>query len=276
MAPNSSTSLSKTTTAARTRWPSTPPSPPIPASPPTYAASSPVSTVLSFSLPRTAPVFTRTLSSMIFLPVSATPLCHRLKIGARTWFPSVADDYFRKCLDKGRKTTSALLGFCVSGVQIRDDRGILWRPSHGNIHQFTASDVRRTLRRFVSSNPTSDCEPNCAFASAVYSGSEGLLAQLLELKAWFENQTLFHFYSTSVLAAYDNDDCDDGQFQGRPRLRLIDFAHVLDSDGVIDHNFLGGICSLIKFISEIFSERIEEDSNSDSVRELEQDRSSSL
>ncbi|PKA56926.1 Inositol polyphosphate multikinase beta [Apostasia shenzhenica] len=172
-----------------------------------------------------------------------------LKIGARTWFPSASDDYFRKCLDKDRKTTSALLGFRVSGVQIRDYGGILWRPSHANVHQFTASDVRRTLRRFVSSNPTSDCEPDCAFASAVYGGSEGVLAQLLELKAWFEDQTLFHFYSTSVLVAYDN--CDHGQSQGRPRVRLVDFAHVLEGDGVIDHNFLGGICSLIKFIYEI-------------------------
>ncbi|KAF4354917.1 hypothetical protein F8388_013866 [Cannabis sativa] len=34
-------------------------------------------------------------------------------------------------------------------------------------------------------------------------------------------------------------------------IKLIDFAHVVDGQGVIDHNFLGGLCSLIKFVSEI-------------------------
>ncbi|MED6133004.1 inositol polyphosphate multikinase [Stylosanthes scabra] len=34
-------------------------------------------------------------------------------------------------------------------------------------------------------------------------------------------------------------------------VKLVDFAHVVDAEGVIDHNFLGGLCSLIKFISDV-------------------------
>ncbi|KAH0466667.1 hypothetical protein IEQ34_003905 [Dendrobium chrysotoxum] len=176
-----------------------------------------------------------------------------LKIGSRTWFPSAPEDYFRKCLAKDRKSTSALLGFRISGLQVNDE-DCKWRPSHDEVRRFNAKDVCRILRRFVSSDPASECEPNCAFASAVYGGAEGVLAQLLELKAWFEEQTLFHFYSASILVSYDNDDSEDGRRPNRARVRLVDFAHVLDGNGVIDHNFLGGLCSLIKFISNILKD----------------------
>lgn len=39
----------------------------------------------------------------------------------------------------------------------------------------------------------------------------------------------------------------------RAEIKLIDFAHVVEGQGVIDHNFLGGLCSLIKFISEVLT-----------------------
>ncbi|XP_010942325.1 inositol polyphosphate multikinase IPK2 [Elaeis guineensis] len=179
-----------------------------------------------------------------------------LKIGARTWYPSAPDDYFHKCLKKDRDSTSLALGFRVSGVRIHQggDAG-LWQPDRDAIRRFTAKDVRRTLRQFGSSNPASDSDPpDCAFASMVYGGSNGILAQLLELKAWFEDQTLFHFYSASVLMMYETKVVEAGRAGGGIRVRLVDFAHVMEGNGVIDHNFLGGLCSLIKFISEILTD----------------------
>ncbi|XP_020591379.1 inositol polyphosphate multikinase beta-like [Phalaenopsis equestris] len=178
-----------------------------------------------------------------------------LKIGSRTWFPSAPEDYFRKCLAKDRETTSALIGFRISGLQINNNDCSFWRPSHDVVRRFTdKDDVCCVLRRFVSSNLASDCKPDCAFASAVYGGSEGVLAQLRELKAWFEDQTLFQFYSASILVAYDGGGSEDDRGPGRARVRLVDFAHVLEGNGVIDHNFLGGLCSLIKFISDILND----------------------
>ncbi|XP_026665408.2 inositol polyphosphate multikinase beta-like [Phoenix dactylifera] len=179
-----------------------------------------------------------------------------LKIGARTWYPSASDEYFRKCLKKDRDSTSLALGFRVSGVRIHQggDAGF-WQPDRDAIRRFTAKDVRRTLRQFVSSNPSSDADPpDCAFASTVYGGSNGVLAQLLELKAWFEDQTLFHFYSASVLVMYEMEEVEAGRAGGEVRVKLVDFAHVMEGNGIIDHNFLGGLCSLIKFISEILTD----------------------
>ncbi|BBH03476.1 hypothetical protein Prudu_014366 [Prunus dulcis] len=64
------------------------------------------------------------------------------------------------------------------------------------------------LRKFVSSNPStdSDIKPDCSFASTVYGGPAGILAQLLELKSWSEEQTIFHFYSCSVLMVYEKEE----------------------------------------------------------------------
>ncbi|KAJ0971986.1 hypothetical protein J5N97_019945 [Dioscorea zingiberensis] len=169
-----------------------------------------------------------------------------LKIGACTWAPNSPDNYLMKCLRKDRETTSLTLGFRISGLRVNTASGF-YNPDKNQVKSYTSSDVKRVLKKFVSSNPDSSSDPDCAYVAVVYGGSEGLLAQLLELKAWFEDQTLYHFYSVSVLAGYARDEV--GRI--RPLVSLVDFAHVVEGDGVIDHNFLGGLCSLIKFISEI-------------------------
>uniref|UniRef100_A0A7N0TFP6 Inositol polyphosphate multikinase n=1 Tax=Kalanchoe fedtschenkoi TaxID=63787 RepID=A0A7N0TFP6_KALFE len=178
-----------------------------------------------------------------------------VKIGSRTWYPQATDKYIEKCLKKDRETTSSQLGFRISGLQIfRNKESGFWKPEKRGVLSYTAMEVRLVLRKFVSSNidPELISELDCSYASAVYGGSSGILAQLLDLKAWFEDQTIFHFNSCSILMMYDK----EALFRGKKLkadIKLIDFAHVIDGEGVIDHNFLGGLCSLIKFISEILT-----------------------
>ncbi|KAI8529310.1 hypothetical protein RHMOL_Rhmol12G0215500 [Rhododendron molle] len=178
-----------------------------------------------------------------------------IKIGARTWPAQASEDYIAKCLERDRETTSVSLGFLITGFQMYGSKESgFWKPHKKFFHGFSTDDVRLVLRKFVSSNASGDfdVDPDCAFASIVYGGSNGILAQLLDLKAWFEDQTLFHFYSCSVLLIYEKELALDGSSSGA-EVKLVDFAHVVDGKGVIDHNFLGGLCSLIKFISEILT-----------------------
>ncbi|XP_015888363.3 inositol polyphosphate multikinase beta [Ziziphus jujuba] len=178
-----------------------------------------------------------------------------IKIGSRTWYLEASEDYISKCLKKDRETTSLPLGFRISGLQIYGSKESgVWKPDKKYLKNFTADDVRLVLRKFVSSNSLEDSgkEPDCSFASTVYGGSTGILAQLLELKAWFEEQTIYHFYSSSVLIVYEKESILKGMSSGAT-VKLVDFAHVIEGNGVIDHNFLGGLCSLIKFISEILT-----------------------
>lgn len=176
-----------------------------------------------------------------------------IKIGSRTWYPEASEEYIQKCFKKDRESTSPALGFRISGLQVHGSKESgFWKPDKKLIQNFTAKDVRLVLRKFVSSNTSADSgtDPDCSFASTVYGGSAGILAQLLELKEWFEDQTIFHFYSCSVLMVYDKESVSEGRSSGA-EVRLVDFAHVVEGKGIIDHNFLGGLCSFIKFISEI-------------------------
>ncbi|XP_074286346.1 inositol polyphosphate multikinase beta-like [Silene latifolia] len=180
-----------------------------------------------------------------------------VKIGSRTWYPQAPDEYFQKCLKKDMDTSTVPLGFRVSGLQIyraQDSDPGYWKPSKKVTQRYTADEVKLVLRKFVSSNQSTEVnnDPDSAYASNVYGGSSGILAQLMELKSWFEDQTTYHFYSCSILIAYDKESTMKGASLG-PAFKLIDFAHVIDGNGVIDHNFLGGLCSLIKFISEILT-----------------------
>lgn len=178
-----------------------------------------------------------------------------IKIGSRTWYPQAPEDYIQRCLKKDRETSSLSLGFRISGLQVHGNKELgHWKPERKVVQKLTADEVRLALRKFVSSNSSADpyVVPDSLFASSVYGGSSGILAQLLELKAWFEDQSIYHFNSCSVLIVYEKESVLKGGPSGA-QVKLIDFAHVVEGNGVIDHNFLGGVCSLIKFISEILT-----------------------
>lgn len=154
------------------------------------------------------------------------------KVGARTWGPHDEDWYFSKCLEKDRNSTSVALGFRVSGLKIEKGELGVYIPRKDEVKRFGVADVRRILREFGA-------------------GGDGivmqkLLGQLNQLKCWFEEQTIWHFYSASVLIIYEK-----GKMV---RVKMVDFAHVSDGNGVIDHNFLGGLCSLINFVKEVVEE----------------------
>ncbi|KAF5732258.1 hypothetical protein HS088_TW18G00950 [Tripterygium wilfordii] len=184
------------------------------------------------------------------------PAIMDIKIGSRTWYPQSSEDYIKRCLQKDKQTTSLPLGFRISGLQLPASKeSELWKPAKKVVQGYNVDDVKLVIRKFVPSNSSanSDLDPDCSFASSVYGGSSGILSQLLELKEWFEDQTLYHFNSCSVLMFYDRDSVLKGGNSGA-EIKLIDFAHVVEGRGVIDHNFLGGLCSLIKFISDILTE----------------------
>lgn len=153
------------------------------------------------------------------------PFIMDVKIGSRTWYLQASEDYIEKYIRKDRESSSPSLGFRIAGFQIYVDKEIgYWKPDRRVTQRYTADEVRLVLKKFVSSNQSLelDKDPDCAFASSVYGGASGILAQLQKLKSWFEDQTFYHFNSCSVVMIYDKESV-----------------------------LKGGLCSLIKFISDI-------------------------
>ncbi|KAM5571469.1 inositol polyphosphate multikinase beta-like [Rosa sericea] len=178
-----------------------------------------------------------------------------IKIGASTWYPEASEQYITKCLKKDRDGTSLTLGFRLCGLQFYGNKETgFWKPDRKSVNAFTHDDVRSALRKFVSSNSPSDsdAEPDCCYASTVYGGPDGIVSQLLKLKSWFEDQTIYHFYSCSIMMVYDKESILKGE-NPNPQIKLVDFAHVVEGKGIIDHNFLGGLCSLIKFLKDVLN-----------------------
>ncbi|KAL2346412.1 hypothetical protein Fmac_000412 [Flemingia macrophylla] len=171
----------------------------------------------------------------------AKPSVMDVKIGSRTWNLRDSEDYINKCLAKDRDSSTIPLGFRISGVK---DSLSSWEPSRKSLQTLSAHGVVSILNKFVSSDASTDSLPDCAFASQVFGP---VLDRLLQLKAWFEVQTLYHFYSCSLLLVYEKEDVDR---ESKVLVKLVDFAHVVPGNGAIDHNFLGGLCSFIKFLKD--------------------------
>ncbi|KAG8388178.1 hypothetical protein BUALT_Bualt02G0098800 [Buddleja alternifolia] len=178
-----------------------------------------------------------------------------IKIGSRTWAPQSPEEYIEKCLRKDRASTSLSLGFRLSGLQIYESKESgFFKPYKRWVKSLSADEVKLLLKKFVCKKISDalDVKCDCDFALAVYGGPTGILSQLLELKSWFEDQTIYHFYSCSILMMFEKELASNGK-NPRAEIKLIDFAHVYEGSGIIDHNFLGGLCSMIKFIYEILT-----------------------
>jgi len=65
---------------------------------------------------------------------------------------------------------------------------------------------------------------------------EGFVKSLDNIINWFENQTNFQFYGSSLLHCYDAE-------TGKAEIRMIDFNHVF-YENMIDKNYLFGLRNL--------------------------------
>ncbi|KAL0334126.1 UNVERIFIED_CONTAM: Inositol polyphosphate multikinase alpha, partial [Sesamum angustifolium] len=125
-----------------------------------------------------------------------------------------------------------------------------WKPEKTWIQSISTEEVRLLLKKFVSSY-TFALKPDCAFASILYGGSNGILSQLLEWKAWFEDHTSYHFFACSIIMAFEKELALEEK-NPCPDIKLVDFTHVFKGRGVFDNNFLCGLF-FIKFISKILT-----------------------
>lgn len=74
---------------------------------------------------------------------------------------------------------------------------------------------------------------------------QNFTTKLDNIRRYFLTQKHYHFYSSSILLAYDAETLtNDKDTYPLLRVSLIDFAHVTPADGQIDLNYLQGITNL--------------------------------
>ena len=186
-----------------------------------------------------------------------------VKIGYQTWHPKDSTDEHRlKCASRDAESTSSRLGFKLCGMQVyMPSGGTYWRAGKPACKRLRIEEVEPALRHFVTNGGS-------LRSSDVLFGKRGLLAQLRELYSFFEAQSSYVFYSSSILVMFEGS-AQPGDGKTSVSIRLVDFAHtyyteessLFDGGGgdptSIDVNFLGGLKSFIGFL-----ERLDEDGGS--------------
>ena len=75
------------------------------------------------------------------------------------------------------------------------------------------------------------------------------IRRLQAVREWFERQTTYHFYSSSVIVVYGA----EGGADTPVRVKMADFAHVFPAEGVRDESVLFGVSNLVRHLEGLLS-----------------------
>ncbi|KAL5241414.1 hypothetical protein ACI65C_008824 [Semiaphis heraclei] len=167
------------------------------------------------------------------------PCVMDVKIGSQTWEPGCSE---KKKNDENAKYTKCKeqWSFCIPGFQVYDLlNSNLVQPQKYDKEFGKSLDPGKVISVFETF-----LNLNSGFL-----GLEKLVqnftTQLDHIRRYFQTQKHYHFYSSSVLLAYDAETLtNDENTYPLLRVSLIDFAHVTPADGKIDLNYLQGITNL--------------------------------
>ncbi|KAF0759697.1 inositol polyphosphate multikinase alpha-like [Aphis craccivora] len=167
------------------------------------------------------------------------PCVMDVKIGLQTWEPGCSE---KKKNDENAKYTRCKekWSFCIPGFQVYD-------LSNSNLVQPQKYD--KEFGKSLDPGQVISVFKTFLNLNSGYLGLEKLVqsftTQLDHIRRYFQTQKHYHFYSSSVLLAYDAETLkNDKNTYPLIRVSLIDFAHVTPADGNIDLNYLQGITNL--------------------------------
>lgn len=95
-----------------------------------------------------------------------------------------------------------------------------------------------------------------------YNAIKEALRKIEKIKDFFETQTTYHFYSSSIVITYEanleeilmnkqknnNNENAEQYLDNYVRVKMVDFAHVLNQNKTIDENYLFGLKKLIYYL----------------------------
>uniref|UniRef100_A0A1I8NS05 Kinase n=1 Tax=Stomoxys calcitrans TaxID=35570 RepID=A0A1I8NS05_STOCA len=121
------------------------------------------------------------------------PCIMDVKIGKRTWDP-LASPHKRAVEEKKYVQCKQVLGICLPGFQVYNEKGDIKKYDRDYGKQLDVEGCREAIRNFLNSQHKV-CRPLV----------QELLRQLYDIRLWFREQKLYHFYASSLLIVYDYD-----------------------------------------------------------------------
>ena len=130
--------------------------------------------------------------------------------------------------------TMGPFGFKVSCIVKNSKEGIT-RLEKGYGKSLNAENIHTVLETYLGAKNDKE------IALAKY-----YVKKLKEIEAFFEKQTEFHFFGSSLLFISDQENLDTSS----AKVRVIDFEHTYPAEGKIDENFLFGLRNVRKLFEK--------------------------
>lgn len=121
-----------------------------------------------------------------------TPNIMDIKVGSRTWDP-LATPQKRSVEEKKYVQCKQVLGICLPGFQVFSEHGGYQKYGREYGKQLDSSGLKEAIKIFLNAQ-TSVCQPLV----------REVLRQLNDIRTWFREQKLLHFYASSLLIVYDH------------------------------------------------------------------------
>ena len=156
-----------------------------------------------------------------------------IKLGRVTWPPGATKE---KIAGKAKKGAGTVLpyGFALQGMVLQSTEGVK-RVTKKDANSLDALSVHTILENFLGEK---NAETVCLATS--------FQKQLKDIERFFETQTAFHNFASSLLCVYDQG------VSNSAKVHIVDFAHCFPGNGKIDDNVLFGL----KNVRALFDEHI--------------------
>lgn len=119
------------------------------------------------------------------------PCVMDIKIGKRTWDP-LASPQKRLVEEQKYLNSKQVLGLCLPGFQVYTNEGELRKFGKDYGKKLDKNGLDEAIRIFLNAQHEV-CKPLI----------REILKQLYQIREWFRQQTLLHFYASSLLIVYD-------------------------------------------------------------------------
>ena len=162
-----------------------------------------------------------------------------IKMGQQTFEPTVSEN--KKFREKQKYIYQEEIGFRITGLKVYDSSS----------RSYTITDKkfgRSLLPHQVLHGLALFCYNDTTLRLDVL---DVVIAKLQRILDWMLIQSRYQFYCSSILIIYEGDLSSTHDFESTVQVKMIDLAHTITVDGLIDSGYIHGLRNLIGYFEQI-------------------------